>query len=94
MKDHSPTFEIGEIAIFRRPEDKRGMEITILSVLHFQRWRDQRTGQICYGMAYQIDPGIPGKWVAEPHELHKRRPPQDWVSLCKLRWLPEELVEG
>jgi hypothetical protein len=40
---------------------------------------------------YQIDPiakwpdeGPKVPWVSEPHELRKRRPPQDWVKLCNL----------
>ena len=46
-------------------------------------------------------PGVPtGLWSAKDRHLRPRRPPgdeiekQDWVKMCKLRWLPAELVQG
>lgn len=29
--------------------------------------------------------------ISEPHQLRKRRPPQDWVKLCHLNETPREV---
>ena len=90
-------FVVGEVAIFNRPGSRfDGMEVTISVGLHFALVRDQKTGQDAYGYVYGIEgdfgPKRPGvvNWCTPPDHLRKKRPPQDWVKLCRLAELPAE----
>ncbi len=86
----SDRFEVGEVAIYNRPESAyHGIEVTVISNLQQRSFFDTVTGtkgNVAFG--YEIE--VPGLWsvgvyyFAEPHELRKRRPPQDWVKLCRL----------
>lgn len=91
------SFQVGEVAIFNRPGSRfDGMEVTISTRLHFALVRDRKTGLDAYGYVYGIEgdfgpkrPGVP-QWCAPPGHLRKKRPPQDWATLCRLAEVPQE----
>lgn len=89
------TFEVGEIAIFWRPGSKYHMrEVEILTPLLPVHFMDTITGLWQTELAYRIAdqlllgayPGI--DFCATPMHLRKRRPPQDWNTLCNLDEAP------
>jgi hypothetical protein len=100
MSEHKSAeqrFEVGEVAIFSRPGSRfDGIEVSITEALHFALVRDQRTDRSAYGYVYSIEgdfgPKRPGvtHWVAPPADLRKKRPPQDWVKLCRLDEIPAQ----
>jgi len=93
---------MGELAIYIRVGSRYfGDEVRIAGPLRCRRIFDSRDGRIIEADAYEIDaptswiggdPKLP--WCAEPHELRKRRPPQDWVKLCNLTDVPREVAHG
>jgi hypothetical protein len=96
MADH---FEVGEIAIYHRPQsDCHGMEMAVASGLQTRTCLDEVTGRRGVYCGYEIKFAcysgreMPYRWLAELHELRKRRPPQDWVKLCRLTQRPVEEV--
>lgn len=88
------SFEIGEIAIIHRPcARSHGMECLITSPLKYTRF-----STYC-AMAYSVDvPGFtpPPKdctgYALEPHELRKKKPPQqpreETTTWDKCEWRP------
>lgn len=90
-------FEVGEVAIFNRPGSRfDGMEVTISAALHLALVRDRKTELEAYGYVYGIEGDFGPKrhgvaqWCAPPDQLRKKRPPQDWVKLCRLDEVPAE----
>lgn len=81
-------FEIGEVAIMQNLTfylEYNGMECTVIGALAMREAANPRTGKIENVFGYRVDvPGHAAKAVLEPHQLRKRRPPQDWVKLCQL----------
>lgn len=86
-------FTVGEVAIYWRPTSAcHRMECTIMDGLKDRMWACPTTGETGKAAAYEIEfAGLLGPWVAEPCELRKRRPPQDWVKLCHLTDIPREV---
>jgi hypothetical protein len=87
------TYEIGEVAIYWRPISRRhNREVIIIGLPAFHTYYDTVTRQTRRARGYAIsfggEPAPYGNWMAEPHELRKRRPPQDWVRLCRLAERP------
>lgn len=88
------TFEIGEVAIFHDPGNGyHGKEVTIIGPLEHgmllvgrnryrAHWHHAVDVMDCYGKPS----------YAPVEYLRKRRPPQDWKSLCKLDEIPAEEV--
>jgi hypothetical protein len=89
-------FEVGEVAILNREGSRwHTQEVTVISALQDFCWIDEQEGRWHSGAAYEIkipDYNGPFRWVAEPRELKKRRPPQDWVKLCRLTERTDEVV--
>lgn len=78
-------FEIGEVAIFHNPSsDFHGQEVEIVMERHFAYWKNVDSGEEGGDYGYEI------KWADGDitfqleTDLRKRRPPQDWVKLCRL----------
>lgn len=85
-------FSVGEVAVYNRPESKfHGMDVVVTGPLAQRYWSDP-LGRGGGGWCYRISiAGLDDDFiVAEPHELRKRRPPQDWVKLCRLTDRPVE----
>jgi hypothetical protein len=92
------TFEVGEVAIYHKPTSCfSGTEVTVVGPLEVRRvWRDGPTSMLSYQVDADFGRPPPNGvgWAVEPHRLRKRRPPQDWIRLCRLTESPvEELVE-
>ena len=94
----SQHFEVGEVAIYWRPEAHyHGEEVTIKSSLTELEFWDFHAGKVTEP-GHKVDApflkGYPANFVfcvALKH-LRKRRPPQDWVKLCELDKLPADAV--
>lgn len=92
-------FSVGEVAIYWREASQfHRMECTISEPLEWRTWRCIETGEMGRTLSYAVDfPSNPltqnwrGRWIAEPHELRKKRPPQDWQRLCNLTDAPREV---
>ena len=94
-------FEVGEVAIYWRPISTNNhlKEVTIESKLETHLVYDTVTGTEAWAAGYRISfpldsAGVApyGQWFAEPHELRKRLPPQDWVRLCRLTEQKDEIL--
>lgn len=95
----SHTFKIGEIAILqngvKHPEFD-GMEVEVVAIPQpfDQHWPGEPwyTGAGFYRvkLPFVRENGSP-YLQSLPHQLRKRRPPQDWVKLCNLTDLPREV---
>lgn len=91
------TFSVGEVALFvREGSDYSGAECTIIGPLSYRFVRDRKDGATSHKWVYLIDgpfDSIPGTrgFVAAPENLRKRRPPQDWKTLCNLTDTPREM---
>lgn len=91
-------FEVGEVAIYHRPGSRvHGHEVTVLAGFQDRLCYDTLTGDTRVIAGYEISvpswygsPPYGGSWMAERHELRKRRPPQDWARLCDLNEIPSE----
>ncbi len=82
-------FVVGEVAVFFCPgRSYHGKDVLITQGLHFTTCDDADTGETKSGMFYGVQPSfLPcslQKYVAEERLLRKKRPPQDWRSLCSL----------
>lgn len=93
MADH---FEVGEVAIFHDPGGTHhGVEVTITSRLHGAWLRRLSTGEWSFACGHDIESPALGVapmgngWCAPVENLRKRRPPQDWVKLCRLSQVPQ-----
>ena len=87
------TYEIGEVAILSAADPRiNGTEVTVTGQLQWKRMRGRVSREIYEGPAYPISgPGlIEGRSWAPPYQLRKRRPPQDWIQLCRLAERPVE----
>ena len=73
--------EVAEVIFSLLPEVPAGTDVTIVEVLE--------PGKL---VQYLVDPGFrpkEGGWYgACDSNLRKKRPPQDWVKLCKLDSVP------
>lgn len=91
------TFSVGEVAIFWCEGDKfHKTEVTIISPLERQLCIDRDSGAIFYDRVYRISaPGVSQECnpCAPPRYLRKKRPPPDWVKLCKLDEVPKKVRE-
>jgi hypothetical protein len=94
-------FEVGEVAIYWRPISTNNhlKEVTIEGNLETRLVYDTVTGTKAWATGYRISfllnsAGMPpyGPWFAEPCELRKRLPPQDWVRLCRLADRTDEIL--
>lgn len=90
-------YSVGEVAIFHRPGSSfHGMEVTITKPLHLSNVLDWKDGSIADQWVYGIDGPFDVKprhgtgFCAAPTELRKKRPPPDWVKLCRLDEMPAE----
>lgn len=89
-------FDVGEVAVYNRPESKfHGMDVVVNGPLACRNIvRLSGVVDLCW--SYEIDADFGRKppngngWAVEPHMLRKRRPPQDWVKLCRLTDRPVE----
>lgn len=92
------TFEVGEVAIYNNPNcPLHGEECTITEGLGVREcWVYPAVGAAAqytgYREGYRIWFASVASYdlVAFPYELRKRRPPQDWITICNLR---EDTVE-
>jgi hypothetical protein len=91
------TFSIGEVALFVREGSRYyGTEVMVVGPCALRPARDRKDGALRAVYGYEIDgpfervAGTNGKFIAEPHHLRKRRPPQDWQALCNLTDKPVE----
>jgi hypothetical protein len=92
----TPRFEVGEVAEYCTGVDWR--EVTIIGPLRERSFINVLTGEELTRPTYVIE----APWmrlifprnslIAGPHQLRKRRPPQDWVKLCELDKIPTEGV--
>lgn len=85
-------FAVGEVAIYVGPESPwRGFEVTVMGPLTHKRWQG-RDGKMYESDCYHIQiPYVNEDFlIAEPHELRKKPPPQDWVRICRLSERPVE----
>lgn len=96
----SEQFEVGEIAIHNnRASEFYGTEVTVMGPLAPRLFIEHGVlGRApCYEITcpamevIRLRKGYP-PFIAEPHELRKRRPPQDWKSLCRLTDTPLEEI--
>lgn len=97
----SERFEVGEVAIYHRPESNwHGLEVLIVSGIETRTCIDEVTGIRGTFAGHEVEFSDPVaemaqergyRWLAEPHELRKRRPPQDWVKLCRLTEFVDEI---
>lgn len=87
------TYEVGEVAIYTAVGSQHhGCEVTVTGALEMRAWMNPR-GATGNSLSYEIvfvGDAPDDDYVAEPHELRKRRPPQDWVKLCRLNEEPVE----
>lgn len=87
----SEKFEVGEVAIFWCPGGYcHGMDVAIVSPLYPGQYL--RDGQIHSDLIHQVDcPQFRSGfvWACPVGNLRKKRPPQDWVTLCKLDSVPK-----
>lgn len=85
------TFSVGEIVVIQNASKPgfNGMEVTITGGLGCRYMR--HVGPVfCYELSFHDADGLP--YLARPHQIRKRRPPQDWVKLCQLDDLPREVT--
>lgn len=80
-------FAVGEIAeiVYSRYERGQGMECTIVAPLRLRRNTITALIEDCYVIEVEGE-----KYCALPDQLRKKRPPQDWMSLCHLDEVPAE----
>lgn len=87
-------FEVGEIAIAQdwlgMPE-VNGTEVTVIGPLTWKTCREVSTGRVSTKYRYRVRSFAGDTW-SPPEKLRKRRPPQDWVKLCRLNDLPREVT--
>lgn len=88
------SFSVGEIAILQNcpfAPSFNGQECTVVHLPQPSNFV-ARNGKITSAGNYTIE-SVDGEWLqVPPRQLRKRRPPQDWVKLCKLDSLPQEEV--
>lgn len=95
----SEKFEVGEVAEWCNldgdDEYCNGQECTITGPLEYcGETVDRYTGETNHGWGHDVTDSE-GEWFAFVTDLRKRRPPQDWTSLCHLTDSPvseKELV--
>lgn len=90
-------FVIGEIAILQNTTKAGldGLEVTIIGEFKRRRYtHPNRQGQMEGDCWYISNPGNYSLNAAEADQLKKKRPPQDWVKLCKLDQAPNSVVKG
>jgi hypothetical protein len=81
-------FEVGEIAIITQsafPQFPVGCEVQIRAI------NGEPDSDTEYFIDSTYDLFVRTDWYANNRCLRKRRPPQDWVALCKLNRAPSEL---
>lgn len=87
------TFSVGEIAVLIDLIDEvwRGSEVQIDGPLDVHPCMNVRTGESFFEPVYPLHLVATGaSGFAPPRCLRKRRPPQDWKTLCDLTDLPRE----
>lgn len=90
-------FEVGEVAIYYRPgHNCHGHEVTILSGLNLSELKNAAGRLVRTAACYDIEmpghcPPLGCVYAATPDQLRKRRPPQDWRTLCNLDEVPQAL---
>jgi hypothetical protein len=91
------TFEVGEIAVIKWVLDPAfaymiGTEVLVIGPL---KWRDYawpRYDGVLGAECYVIRRADSYECCADPRQLRKRRPPQDWAKICHLDSLPLDVV--
>lgn len=90
----SDAFNLGEIAIAHAWDGVphlNGTDVEVIEGLQYREGITHTKRRILQVLAY-IVLDIDGKrWVAPPSRLRKKRPPQDWATLCNLTQRPREL---
>lgn len=90
----SESFSVGEIAIYCNGTFETGydgQECEVVGQLMW-RWATHPDGTRHAYHAYRTHAQDGQVIISEPHQLRKRRPPQDWVKLCRLTDLPREVT--
>jgi hypothetical protein len=96
----SATFSVGEVALIHAPGGRyHGAEVTIIESLHMYTpvnscgaLGDPVEGYTIAGDSLPPYAFKTGKgWGIARQNLRKRRPPQDWKSICNLTDAPREL---
>lgn len=93
--DHQ--FAIGEIAVIcNMPEPVarwNGEELAITGPCEFRKWKLITDKSIHReGLAYKGKLSTGKEVCIRPEHLRKRRPPQDWMKLCRLDQVPQKGV--
>ena len=93
----SDRFAVGEVAIVVSDDPRfDGTEVTVLGPLEWKKVYGWIQGDTREGFFYPVHTALlpeppPGShcWCP-PEQLRKRRPPQDWVRICRLSERPVE----
>jgi hypothetical protein len=86
-------FVVEEVCVVNYPGSWfDGREVTVTHDLFLCGWMDIQTGErfgpeLVYGIHFAPDPRVQ---ISAPRFLRKRRPPQDWVRICRLSERPVE----
>jgi hypothetical protein len=92
----SETFKVGEVAIYNRPCSVwHSSEVEIVGLLELTLWNDPILNVKGESPCYECRNPVYGLlFVAEPHELKKKRPPRDDFQIVRWAdcpWQPEKV---
>lgn len=88
---NNETFKVGEIAIYvcsDHHSEYNGQECTVDSPLGWRFPKNVVTGQLMEVYGYRTIAQDGTIFTCRPEQLKKRRPPQDWQTLCNLQDKP------
>jgi hypothetical protein len=86
-------FEVGEVAVGQNARwrlCRNGMECVVTGALAYRRFSCPSVEGHSSGVCYKVRWADGDETCAWPDQLRKRRPPQDWVKLCRLNEVPAE----
>jgi hypothetical protein len=77
------SFQVGEIAIVVAPNFE-GDEVEVIGSLGYRHWHCALSNDPREGVSYLVRHPSYSHFVVRPEYLRKKRPPQDWNTLCRL----------